>query len=99
MQEGRSLFASTVIDRKIIYVYGGISGNKIQVPSLANNAFERYDSQTNTWSSFIVEGTPKLSAFGWSLGLQNHEIYILGGSDGGVLQSTLWKIDINARKA
>ena len=46
-----------------------------------------------------MEGAPHLSAFGWCEGYEPHEIYILGGSDGSILQSAFYKFDLKARKA
>jgi N-acetylneuraminic acid mutarotase len=95
MQEGRSLFASTVIDDKYIYVYGGISKTVSGFrPSLAQNLVERYDSIKNQWSTLVVEGAPSLSAFGWTEGHLPHELFILGGSDGSIMQSSLYKLDL-----
>lgn len=70
MREARSMFCSTVIDDKFLYVYGGISKTVNDFsPELTQNAIERYDAVKNEWSNLIIEGTPSLSAFGWSEGL------------------------------
>ncbi|TNV79176.1 hypothetical protein FGO68_gene1774 [Halteria grandinella] len=99
MQESRSLFASTVIDDKFVYVYGGISKTEGDFkPSLAKNMIERFDVNTNKWSSFVVEGAPSLSAFGWTEGQFSHELFILGGTDGFSMQTSLFKLDLKEEK-
>jgi len=65
-------------------------------PKLVENLLERYDVTTNMWSTLIVEDAPKLSAFGWTSGLNEYELFILGGSDGSTLQDDLWSIDLKA---
>lgn len=66
----RSMFASTVIDHKFIYVYGGISQGiqasdfpgKNQLPKYL---VERYDAIADSWSEIIIQNAPNLSSFGW----------------------------------
>lgn len=59
---------------------------------------ERYDVNTNKWISLVIEGAPSLSAFGWTEGQFSHELFILGGTDGFSMQSSLYKLDLKARK-
>lgn len=94
MNSGRSMFASTVIDYKFVYVYGGIQEESQGYNLLANNVFERYDAIANTWTVIKVQNAPNLSGFGWCNGTEQGEIYVLGGSDGYVLQGSLWKINL-----
>ena len=65
MTQGRCMFASTTIDNKFVYVYGGISGSQGDRPVLNTNLVERYDADENKWYNIIVENAPKLSSFGW----------------------------------
>lgn len=44
------MFASTVIDYKSVYVYGGISQGSQGFNSLAKNVIEKYDTIANKWS-------------------------------------------------
>ena len=99
MKSARCLFASTVIDEKFVYVYGGISGSSNKRPTLSETAFERYDVVANLWTDLVVENAPRLSAFGWTRGDDEHEMFILGGSDGGNLQSSLWSFDLKKLRA
>lgn len=100
MPSQRCLFASTCLEYRYIYVYGGISGSEDFIkPQLQANLIERYDSIANTWTPFTVEGAPKLSAFGWCSGIQPHELFILGGTEGGNFQDSLWKLDFKEQKA
>jgi hypothetical protein len=47
----------------------------------------------------VIENLPSLTAFGWSESPQHaHELYILGGSNGRELQSSLYKVDLKERK-
>jgi len=94
MTSGRCLFASTCISDRFIYVYGGIASTNESRPNLSKQLFEKYDSTTNVWSSLTIENAPALSAFGWTEGYLPHELFILGGSDCSMLQSSLWKIDL-----
>lgn len=83
MSEGRSLFASTVINDNFVYVYGGINATVQGFhPALNNTLIEFFDAKNNTWKTLSIENTPKLSAFGWTEGYDRHELFILGGSDG-----------------
>lgn len=93
------MFASTVIDYKFVYVYGGIQEGSQGYNSLAKNVVERYDAIANTWSVIQVQNAPNLSGFGWCKGTEKGEIYVLGGSDGYFLQGSLWKIDLAHGKA
>ena len=70
MNTARCLFASiTSIDFRYIYAYGGITKNEQHIPTVvADNLFERYDSEENIWLSFEIKNAPRLSAFGWCQG-------------------------------
>jgi len=59
---------------------------------------ERYDVNTNKWSSLVVEGAPSLSAFGWTEGQFSHELFIMGGTDGFSMQTSLIKLDLKEGK-
>jgi N-acetylneuraminic acid mutarotase len=93
------MFVSTVIDDRYIYVYGGTQSSASERPTLTTNIFERYDSSANIWSNIVIEGAPNLSAFGWSEGATSSELFILGGSDGSILNESLYKIDFKQGKA
>ena len=94
MHSNRSMFASTVVDYKVAYVYGGISQGSQGFNSLAQNIIERYDAIANKWSLINVNNVPNLSSFGWCQGTIPGEIFVLGGSDGYFLQSSLWRINL-----
>ena len=94
MSSGRSMFACTVIDYKFVYVYGGIQEESQGYNLLANNVVERYDVIADAWTVIQVQNAPNLSGFGWCNGTEQGEIFVLGGSDGYVLQGSLWKINL-----
>ena len=74
-------------------------GSNNKKPKLVDNLIERYDVKANKWSNITVEGAPKLSGFGWTLGKDQNELLVLGGTDGSTLQDDLWSIDLKAEKA
>lgn len=85
MNDPRCMFAATVVDKRFVYAFGGVIGTKdnAQNPNIMpRSVCERYDSVTNTWASFAIEGAPSLSSFGWCPGTDKGVIYVLGGSDG-----------------
>ena len=82
MNEGRCMFAATVVSNRYVYVYGGTKEAIQHQNTLVNTVCERYDAQTNTWASFSIENGPSLSSFGWCNGTDEGVIYVLGGSDG-----------------
>ncbi len=93
MTDPRCMFSATVVDKRFVYVYGGTKEGVQGQNKMPDSICERYDSVTNTWASFAIEGAPNLSSFGWCPGTDKGVIYVLGGSDGCTLQSSCWKID------
>jgi hypothetical protein len=82
MSEPRCMFAAAIVDKRYIYVFGGTKEGIQYQNTMPSTICERYDSTSNTWSSFTIEGAPSLSSFGWCHGTDMGVIYILGGSDG-----------------
>lgn len=96
------MFASTAIENKFIYVYGGISKGTSRFPcsnSLPKNIVEKYDTNADSWSEIHIQNAPNLSSFGWCKGTNPNVIFILGGSDGQCLSSSLWRIDFVKKEA
>jgi len=60
---------------------------------------ERFDLKTSTWASFTIKNGPNISSFGWCPSLDKGCIFVLGGSDGLILTSELYKIDFNKGEA
>jgi|LauGreDrversion4_2_1035121.scaffolds.fasta_scaffold112747_1 N-acetylneuraminic acid mutarotase len=57
MISSRSMFASTAIENKFIYVYGGISKGTSRFPcsnSLPKNIVEKYDTNADSWSEIHI---------------------------------------------
>ena len=79
------MFASTVIDYRYVYVYGGIERSEPYMNTMASTVCERYDSHQNIWTPFEVQNSYNLSSFGWCQGENSGVLYIVGGSDGCVL--------------
>lgn len=100
MIEARMCFSSLVIDKKNVYVFGGIKGNSKHIPIMVSNAIEHFTIETNKWEQFEVENAPILSAFSWGQSSGPSEnLYIFGGSDGSLITSDLWSIDFKNKKA
>ncbi len=66
---------------------------------MPKNICEKYDATKNEWSIIHIENALNLSGFGWCETQNPGEIFVLGGSDGMCMTSSLWKIDFNSRKA
>ena len=45
------------------------------------------------WEVFVIPNAPKLAAFSWAKGADEGEIFVLGGTDGNILQTELHLID------
>lgn len=97
MNQPRSNFAHCVVNN-LIYIYGGISGQlsgkDAHFPTLANPPVERYDPVKDQWEVIEIQGAPELAAFGWCpMSQGSNSIYILGGTDGSVIQEAGYIID------
>ncbi len=66
---------------------------------MPSSVCERYDLKTDTWTSFSIKNGPNISSFGWCPSLDKGCIYVVGGSDGLLLASSLYKIDFNRGEA
>jgi N-acetylneuraminic acid mutarotase len=95
MNQARACFASLVVDN-LIYVYGGISGQgtgkEAHYPTIANPPVERYNPINDKWEVLEIQNATELAAFAWCQ-MGNSEIYILGGTDGSIIQEAGYKLD------
>ena len=95
MNEDRCMFSALVVDQKYIFVYGGTKESFDRHNEMPISVCERYDLQTSTWASFTIKNGPNISSFGWCPSIDKGCIYVLGGSDGLILTTALYKIDFN----
>lgn len=104
MSNRRANFCHLVLDN-MVYVFGGISGqssekNQEHVPKMPTVNAEKYDPVANTWENFEIQNIPPLAAFAWTpKGKNSNEIIILGGTDGDVIQESMWTIDFKTKTA
>jgi len=100
MNEARCMFAAVVVNKKYIYVFGGTKEGLPSQNTMPSSLCERYDPSSNLWTPFpLADGPGPLSSFGWCPGTDSGVIYVLGGSDGFCLQSSLWRVDFAGGKA
>ncbi len=105
MVEARMCFSAIVMDKKNIYVFGGIKGNQTgvdkHVPVMVSNPIEKYNLASNNWEQIIIANAPVLASFAWGVSMINdqHKFFVFGGSDGNIINSDLWQIDFNNRDA
>jgi N-acetylneuraminic acid mutarotase len=104
MSNRRANFCHIVLDN-MVYVFGGISGqssekNQEHVPKMPTINAEKYNPITNTWENIEIPNIPSLGAFAWTpKGKNSSEIIILGGTDGDVIQESMWTIDFKTKTA
>lgn len=84
---------------QLLYVFGGHNQGK-----LAEAAMERFDINQNSWTviPLKVEGQPLTSLIGSGMAttdIGSEKIFILGGSDGQLLQSEVLEVDTRTAKA
>ena len=100
----RANFCHLVLDNKV-YVFGGIGGNSSEknqehIPKMPAVNAEKYDPVSNVWEKIEIPHIPSLGAFAWTpKGKDSSEIIILGGTDGDVLQESMWIIDFKTQTA
>lgn len=83
MIEARMCFSAIVIDKKNVYVFGGIKGSAKHEPIMVSNAIEHFTIERNSWKQIIIENAPILSSFCWEQNSQNeNQLFVFGGSDG-----------------
>jgi hypothetical protein len=92
----RANFGCQVINNKV-YVFGGISSKSGHQPILANPVCERYDPLTNKWEAVDIQGALPIAAFGWTI--SDGKMLVVGGTDGEMLQDTVWSLDLEAGQA
>ena len=100
MKHPRSNFAAIAIGGAA-YVFGGISGPDEIVahsPVLVADVVEIYKGRENVWEVFEIPNAPKLAAFSWTAA-DDGEIFVLGGTDGNILQTELHLIDFTRATA
>ena len=100
MKHPRSNFAAIAIGGAA-YVFGGISGPDEIVahsPVLVADVVEIYKGRENVWEVFEIPNAPKLAAFSWTAAVEG-EIFVLGGTDGNILQTELHLIDFTRATA
>jgi len=89
----------------MVYVFGGISGqssekNQEHLPKMPTITAEKYNPIANTWENIEIPDIQPLGAFAWTpKGKNSSEIIILGGTDGDVIQESMWTIDFKAKTA
>ena len=96
MSVERACFSHIVIDNKV-YVFGGISvqsktKKNTHVPIVSEPNTERYDPKLDKWEKIDIKDSPSLGSFSWSKINQN-QIFILGGTNGDVMENYSWIID------
>jgi len=98
MNEKRAGFSSVVTKSQLLFVFGGHSQGK-----LAEAAVERFDINQNSWAviPLQVEGQPlhSLIGSGMTTDIDSEKVFILGGSDGQLLQSEVLEVDTRKAKA
>ena len=96
MASARANFAIQVIKNQV-YVFGGISGSEQGGepwrPNLSATIIEKYMPQEDIWMTLKIPNTPSLAAFSWCT-TQEGNLIILGGSDGNLLNSDMFIIDM-----
>ena len=104
MNSRRANFCHVVLDN-LVYVFGGISGSiddksGKNAPKMATINAERYDPVKDIWDQYEIENIPSLGAFAWTqLGSDSNEVVILGGTDGDLIQESMWVIDFKNKTA
>ena len=95
MSSGRANFALTVC-KNTVFVFGGIqSGSKtseLHVPKLCSHLIEKYMPQEDLWMTVEIKNAPSLAAFSWCK--VGDSLLILGGSDGSLLTSEMFQLDL-----
>lgn len=100
MNQKRCMFGAINFNNKFVYVFGGISSSKLDTPIPAEKSIERFDFNRNQWSFIeVVNPLPALGAFGWCQVPMTNEVFVLGGSDGHLLTSSLWHLRFEAERA
>ncbi len=86
------------INTQFVYVFGGIQGRQKNFhPLLADIAIERldlYSKENPKWEIFEIANMPKLAAFGFSFDTDAEKLFIVGGTDGDILHTEWWQVDI-----
>ncbi len=86
------------ISTQYVYVFGGISGReKNYYPLLADIPIERldlYNKKNPKWEIFEIANMPKLASFGYAFNTNTEKIFIVGGTDGDILHTEWWQVDI-----
>ena len=55
---------------------------------------ERYNPATDVWEAYEIPNVPCLGAFAWtSFGKDSGKMIILGGTDGDLIQESMWIVD------
>ena len=57
---------------------------------IAHIVIEKFDLYENRWEKITIQGAPQLSAFGHAFDTHNNKLYIVGGSNGKILQNETW---------
>lgn len=104
MNNRRANFCHLVLDN-MVYIFGGISGQSNEkkhehVPKMPTVVAEKYDPVADSWEKIEIPNIMPLGAFAWTpKGKDSSEIIILGGTDGDVIQESMWTIDFKAKTA
>lgn len=100
MKSKRANFAM-VSFKDCVYVVGGIEGKDASEkhrPVLSHHTCERYTTLSNKWESVTIANLPPLAAFSFTV-KSDHEIVILGGTNGQLMTDELITVDFTTRVA
>ena len=65
---------------------------------MSQHACERYSLATNKWETITIANLPRLAAFSFTA-YSEHEIAIVGGSNGGLMQDEMITVDLKSHAA
>jgi N-acetylneuraminic acid mutarotase len=73
MIEARMCFSAVVLDKKDVYVFGGIKGSQSgadkHIPVMVSNPIEKYNLATNIWEQIVIANAPVLASFAWGVSM------------------------------
>lgn len=104
MNSRRANFCHMLLDN-YVYVFGGISGTvddkkNFHCPRMATVNAERYDPAADAWEKYEIPNIPSLGAFAWTrMGKDSSTLVILGGTDGDLIQESMWTVDFKNKEA
>ena len=95
MNSPRSNFSITVLNN-VVYVFGGFSGSsKVGDPwrpTMATTLERLNPSSSDTWLEISIQNIPQLASFSWA-STDDGRLFILGGSDGNLLNGDVFEIN------